>query len=387
MENDFQKSEDNEESILSELYSTKYYTCEICKTIPQLILYDNKVEIKCQCNPSNSKEISIEEFMNKAKTNSCYNHPSIKGEKYCCLCSNWLCAKCLEIHNKKYMDHKLKKSLITTPKKCQEKKCENESTNYCRECMKYLCDDCLSNYHISHISSEIDFNIKDKILQDTNQKLIDTLNLYQQVKNTKDKLIDKIDDIFRTYEQNMNNFFNYYSIIFSTYTCIDEDVFDYNGIHNLELTIPYLGKQNELNADNLNEGSIKAYFDICLNTNKCKTLDVFSNGDKYDGEMQNGMNDGFGTYYWNNGSIYEGKWAKGLKEGFGKEFFLNQDFYEGYFHNDQRNGFGKFYYNNDGSRYEGNWMDNLKNGFGTFFNKNNVIEFQGQWKNNIPLFN
>jgi len=41
----------------------------------------------------------------------------------------------------------------------------------------------------------------------------------------------------------------------------------------------------------------------------------YSNGERYVGEVGNGLRDGYGTYYYQNGEKYEGQWLKNLKNG------------------------------------------------------------------------
>lgn len=41
----------------------------------------------------------------------------------------------------------------------------------------------------------------------------------------------------------------------------------------------------------------------------------YSNGERYIGEVGNGVRDGYGTYYYQNGEKYEGQWVKNTKNG------------------------------------------------------------------------
>ncbi len=41
----------------------------------------------------------------------------------------------------------------------------------------------------------------------------------------------------------------------------------------------------------------------------------YSNGERYIGEVANGLRDGHGTYYYQNGEKYEGQWQKNFKNG------------------------------------------------------------------------
>lgn len=37
-----------------------------------------------------------------------------------------------------------------------------------------------------------------------------------------------------------------------------------------------------------------------------KGIYIFSKGDRYEGELRNGMKEGYGDYYYSNGNKYEG---------------------------------------------------------------------------------
>lgn len=44
---------------------------------------------------------------------------------------------------------------------------------------------------------------------------------------------------------------------------------------------------------------------------------IFSNGERYEGELMNGRKHGFGKYIYENGNKYEGLWADDRKNGRG----------------------------------------------------------------------
>lgn len=106
----------------------------------------------------------------------------------------------------------------------------------------------------------------------------------------------------------------------------------------------------------------------------------YSNGERYNGEVLEGLRNGYGTYYYQNGERYEGKWHKNLKHGRGTFFFKNGEVYEGMWHNNKKEGVGTYYYNN-GERYYGEYKDNKKHGKG-IVNMEDGVKFIGQFKNN-----
>ena len=48
-----------------------------------------------------------------------------------------------------------------------------------------------------------------------------------------------------------------------------------------------------------------------------KQYKFYPNGNKYEGELQDGLRDGLGTMTYTNGDIYEGKWHNNMKNGYG----------------------------------------------------------------------
>lgn len=163
-----------------------------------------------------------------------------------------------------------------------------------------------------------------------------------------------------------------------------------------------------------------------LNMAKIETIN-YLNGDKYNGNVKNGLkhgkgiflfdngrrryegsfkNDKFngqGTCYYANDTQYKGGWVDGLKHGYGEENFENGDYYKGNWKEDKPSGEGILYFDNarrryegsfangkfhghgmcyyaNGTKYNGEWAHGLKNGFGeeTF---GNGECYKGYWKN------
>jgi len=123
----------------------------------------------------------------------------------------------------------------------------------------------------------------------------------------------------------------------------------------------------------------------------------WSNGDVYEGNFWNGMQDGLGTFYFSDGSEYVGKWECNMMHGEGTRRFINGSVYSGpynrgkrkgknghfYFSNgdayvgefdyDQFEGKGIFYYGN-GIVYEGGFANGKRNGEGIFYQLNNETD-------------
>ena len=47
---------------------------------------------------------------------------------------------------------------------------------------------------------------------------------------------------------------------------------------------------------------------------------IYTNGDKYIGDFQNGLRNGTGIYYWSDGEKFEGEYKDNLRNGFGKYY-------------------------------------------------------------------
>ncbi|KAI0500297.1 hypothetical protein KFK09_018509 [Dendrobium nobile] len=117
-------------------------------------------------------------------------------------------------------------------------------------------------------------------------------------------------------------------------------------------------------------------------------VQVYSNGDVYEGELRWGKCHGSGVYYyyksgkyegdwidakydgcgvetWTKGSRYKGQYRKGLRNGFGVYRFYTGDIYAGEWLNGQSHGYG-VHTCDDGSRYVGEFKWGIKHGLGQY---------------------
>ncbi len=99
---------------------------------------------------------------------------------------------------------------------------------------------------------------------------------------------------------------------------------------------------------------------------------IFSNGDRYVGEVRNGYPHGRGTGYYANGNRYEGEFKDGKPHGRGTGYYANGNRYEGQFKDGKRDGRGTYYFAN-GDRYEGEFKDGKRDGRGTYYCANGDI--------------
>ncbi|KAI8572468.1 hypothetical protein RHMOL_Rhmol01G0201200 [Rhododendron molle] len=124
-------------------------------------------------------------------------------------------------------------------------------------------------------------------------------------------------------------------------------------------------------------------------------VEVYGNGDVYEGEFHNGKCSGCGVYYYYMSGRYEGDWIDGKYDGFGVETWARGSRYRGQYRQGLRNGFGvyRFYTGDvyagewsngqshgcgvhtceDGSRYVGEFKWGVKHGFGHYHFRNEDV--------------
>lgn len=94
---------------------------------------------------------------------------------------------------------------------------------------------------------------------------------------------------------------------------------------------------------------------------------IYDNGDQYQGAVSNGKRNGYGIiFYKETGNKYDGNWEEGMYEGFGIYSWKTGDRYAGYFSKGLKNGYGTYTWEN-GDCYEGYWSNNKRNGEGTYY--------------------
>ena len=87
-------------------------------------------------------------------------------------------------------------------------------------------------------------------------------------------------------------------------------------------------------------------------------------GDLHEGEYQNNVRHGKGTYVWKDGRRYEGEYKHDLRHGSGIFSYANGDMYQGEFENGLRSGHGRFDFEKGKAYYEGNWKKGMYHGEG-----------------------
>ena len=96
-----------------------------------------------------------------------------------------------------------------------------------------------------------------------------------------------------------------------------------------------------------------------------------SNGNTYEGDIQDGLPNGTGTFVWRDGRIYEGEFKNGKPHGTGKITWSNDDTYEGEWVDGKYSGYGNYththhnyYYN-----YRGYFDNDKEHGWGYIYTR------------------
>ncbi|PSS10099.1 Phosphatidylinositol 4-phosphate 5-kinase [Actinidia chinensis var. chinensis] len=92
-------------------------------------------------------------------------------------------------------------------------------------------------------------------------------------------------------------------------------------------------------------------------------VQVYSNGDVFEGEFHKGKCSGSGVYYYYMSGRYEGDWVDGKYDGYGVETWARGSRYRGQYRQGLRHGFGvyRFY---TGDVYAGEWSSGQSHGCG-----------------------
>ncbi|XP_027335861.1 MORN repeat-containing protein 1-like [Abrus precatorius] len=93
---------------------------------------------------------------------------------------------------------------------------------------------------------------------------------------------------------------------------------------------------------------------------------------RYEGDWVDGKYDGYGVETWARGSRYRGQYRQGLRHGIGIYRFYSGDVFAGEWSNGQCHGFG-VHTCSDGSRYVGEFKWGVKHGLGQYHFRNGDI--------------
>ncbi|MCE3050610.1 hypothetical protein HAX54_047667 [Datura stramonium] len=92
-------------------------------------------------------------------------------------------------------------------------------------------------------------------------------------------------------------------------------------------------------------------------------VEVYSNGDLYEGEFHKGRCNGSGVYTFFVNGRYEGDWIDGRYDGYGIESWARGSKYRGQYRQGLRHGYGVYKFFN-GDTYAGEWCNGQSHGIG-----------------------
>ena len=107
----------------------------------------------------------------------------------------------------------------------------------------------------------------------------------------------------------------------------------------------------------------------------------YSDGDTYEGYMENDLYHGSGEYHWADGACYKGNFKDGESDGYGEYYWADGTYYKGNWKDDKRNGYGEIYYF-DGSVYKGNFENSKRSGYGEMYYANKNY-YKGNYENGL----
>ena len=397
---------------------SKEIICPECKDEIFIDIKNFKINLygcKQNHNKNNIILYSFEETqkidLNKIICEICNNNKghTHNNEFYKCnTCNQIICPLCKSIHDKNH-------NIINFNDKNYICKKHNDIFNkFCKSCNENICIFCEEehkNHDIIDLSSIIikkdEFS---KILKELKQSIDNYKYQINAIKQIFDKMINIIDayykinnDIINNYNMNKRNYYNLLTLqnlknnnellIKEINNAINSNIiseiynYAFNNFYN-ENGEKYIGEIK----NGLKEGQGILYFDknnirkkyegeFINDKIEGKGIMYFNNGDIFEGEFKNDKKEGKGLMNYNNGDKYDGEFKNDVKEGKGIMSYKNGDKYEGDFKNDVKEGNGLFVWN-DGEIYEGDWKNDTPEGNGIYYYRNDD-RYEGEFKNGI----
>lgn len=110
-----------------------------------------------------------------------------------------------------------------------------------------------------------------------------------------------------------------------------------------------------------------------------KGRNTYSDGSIYEGDVKNGLRDGFGTQSYANGSYYRGQFKNDKREGYGEYQDLRKgNIYYGTYYQGKRHGRGKLLMKGE-FEYNGTFDMGVMHGEGVML-VHNVLRYEGQFE-------
>ena len=104
---------------------------------------------------------------------------------------------------------------------------------------------------------------------------------------------------------------------------------------------------------------------------------------EYTGDWVEDKRHGRGTFFYKNGDRYDGFWVIGKPQGEGRMIYANEDIYEGQWHEGKRNGYGVLT-KRSGDHFEGHWVNDKREGQGSYYFSEKNKLFVGEWVDDQP---
>ncbi len=214
--------------------------CINCYLIPFLSLNTTSHTINVNCNFGHTKNLSIEEYLQKGYNNNFSNLNCnkckiqiLKNEKnfvYCKECSELLCKECVQKHNKIYADNHHMINLEKFDTTCI---LHNETYDcFCLDCKKNICQFCSNEFHKEHKLIDLDdIHFKRKEIKKIKENCSKEKIFYSTISNIFMDLINKLKDEVDKTLKNIKNEIKFKESIINTY---ETKVDNYNAIINMK---------------------------------------------------------------------------------------------------------------------------------------------------------
>ena len=345
---------------------SKDIICPICNETIFMDIKDYKINLYGCKNNHKNENILLNKFedsqkiiLNDIKCNLCgRNRGNIYNNEFfiCITCDKTICPLCRLNHTKEHiiMNYDDKNYICKNHNKSYYK--------YCNTCKEDMCKSCKNKHRNHDILKFKDKLVKKNDLKKSNKDLKNVLDTFKYKSNIIKEILEKMNNMMDIYYKINNNIINNYNINKMNYYTL----LNINKIkNNNEKLIKELN--DVINDDKILEYSLNNFYN--------------ENGDKYFGDLNNGLKEGKGIYYYKNDErkCYDGDWKNDNRDGKGILYFNDGDKYVGDWKNDKKEGKGIYYWKN-GDKYDGDWKDNKKEGKGKM-HYNNGSSYEGDWKN------
>ncbi|OIT30200.1 PREDICTED: uncharacterized protein LOC109210325 [Nicotiana attenuata] len=106
-------------------------------------------------------------------------------------------------------------------------------------------------------------------------------------------------------------------------------------------------------------------------------IESWARGSKYRGQYRQGLRHGYGVYKFYTGDTYAGEWCNGQSHGIGSQSCSDGSCYVGQFKRAVKHGLGCYHFRN-GDRYAGEYFGDKIHGFGVYHFANGHC-YEGSW--------